>query len=72
MTDEDDEQVRREHALRQLLDRLAVSTEHEDITKLQAYRKMLEAAIVVYDGTENRYVADWARDAIRDLDERGL
>jgi hypothetical protein len=49
-----------------------VSTEHEDITKLQAYRKMLEAAIVVYDGTENRYVADWARDAIRDLDERGL
>jgi hypothetical protein len=49
-----------------------VSTEHEDVTRIEAYRKMLEAAIIVYDGTENQYVADWAREGIRVLDERGL
>jgi hypothetical protein len=54
------------------LDRLAVNTEHEDITTIQAYRKMCEAAITVYDGTDDQYVADWCREAIRGLDERGL
>jgi hypothetical protein len=27
-------------------------------------------AIEVYDGTEDQYVADWARQALRGLDER--
>ena len=31
---------------------------------------MCEAAIMVYDGTEDQYVADWAREALRLLDER--
>jgi hypothetical protein len=48
-----------------------VSTEHNDITKVQAYRQMCEAAIKVYDGTEEQRVADWAREALRLLDERG-
>jgi aromatic ring hydroxylase len=33
---------------------LAVSTEHEDITKVEAFREMCEAAIKVYDGTEDQ------------------
>jgi hypothetical protein len=66
----EDERRRREDAVRQLWDRLAVSTEHQDITKVQAFREMCEAAIEVYDGTEDRYVADWAREALRVLDER--
>jgi hypothetical protein len=48
-----------------------VSTEHKDITKLQAFRQMCEAAITVYDGTEDQHVADWAREALRLLDELG-
>mgnify|MGYP003288296744 CR=1 FL=1 len=47
-----------------------MSTEHQDITKVQAFWEMCEAAIEVYDGTEDRYVADWAREALRVLDER--
>jgi hypothetical protein len=31
---------------------------------------MCEAAIKVYDGTKDQYVADWAREALRLLDER--
>jgi hypothetical protein len=31
---------------------------------------MCEAAIEVYDGTENQYVADWAREALRLLHKR--
>ena len=31
---------------------------------------MCEAAIKVYDGTEDQHVADWAREALRLLDER--
>jgi hypothetical protein len=31
---------------------------------------MCEAAIKVYDGTEDKYVADWAREALRGLDDR--
>lgn len=31
---------------------------------------MCEAAITVYDGTEDQYVADWAREVLRLLDER--
>jgi hypothetical protein len=33
---------------------------------------MCEAAISVYDGTEDQRVADWAREAMRGLDEREL
>jgi len=63
---------RREHAMRQFLDMVAVSTEHKDITRVQALREMCEAAIKVYDGTEGQPVADWAREALRIMDERGL
>jgi hypothetical protein len=54
----EDEQRRREHAAEQFWDRLAVTTEHQDITKVQAFRQMCEAAIEVYDGTEQQPVAD--------------
>jgi len=64
------EQSPQEHALRQLWDRLAVTTEHQDVTRVQAFREMLEATISVYDGAEDQYVADWAREALRLLDER--
>jgi hypothetical protein len=37
-----------------------VSTEHKDITKLQAFRQMCEAAITVYDGTEDQHVAGYS------------
>ena len=47
-----------------------LTTERQIITKAQAFRQMCESAITVYDGTENQYVADWARDALRLLDER--
>jgi hypothetical protein len=66
----EDERSRREDAARQLWGTLAVSTEHKDITKVQAFREMCEAAITVYDGTEEQHVADWAREALRLLDER--
>jgi hypothetical protein len=52
------------------LDVLAVTTEHKDVTKVQALREMCGAAIKVYDGTEDQAVADWAREALRLLDER--
>ena len=65
----DDEQ-RRADAARQFLDVLFVTTEHRDITKIQAFREMCEVAINVYDGTEEQAVADWAREALRLLDER--
>jgi hypothetical protein len=71
MTD-DELQRQREHAGRQLFDVLAVSTEHEDITNVQAFRKMCESAITVYEGTDDQHVADWAREALRVMDERGL
>jgi aromatic ring hydroxylase len=61
---------RREHAAREFLDVLFMKTEHQDITKVQAFREMCEAAITVYDGTEDQRVADWAREALRLLDER--
>jgi hypothetical protein len=32
---------------------------------------MCEAAIKAYDGTEEQRIADWAREALRLLDERG-
>jgi hypothetical protein len=60
---------RREDAARKLWDELAVNTEHRDITKVQAFREMCEATVKVYDGTEDQRVADWARDALRLLDE---
>jgi hypothetical protein len=66
----EDEQGRRDAAARQFLDELFKTTEHQDITKVQAFRQMCESAITVYDGTEDQYVADWAREALRLLDER--
>jgi hypothetical protein len=50
-----------------------VNTEHQDITRVQAFREMCEgeATIKVYDRTEDQDVADWAREALRLLDERG-
>jgi low affinity Fe/Cu permease len=68
----ENEQRRREDAARQFLDVLFVTTEHKDITKIQAFREMCEAAIAVYDGTEDQAVADWAREGLRLLDERAL
>jgi hypothetical protein len=62
-----DDEERRLAAARRFWDRLAVTTEHQDITKVQAFREMCEAAIAVYDGTEDQHVADWARDALRGL-----
>jgi len=41
-----------------------------DIRKRRAFRQMYESAIVVYDGTEDECVADWAREALRLLDKR--
>ena len=58
-------------AIRPFLDELARATEHEDITIVEALRRMCEAAISVYDGTEDQRVADWARQVLRGLDERG-
>ena len=43
---------------------LARATEHEDITIVEALRRMCEAAISVYDGTEDQRVADWARQVL--------
>ncbi|HMI99243.1 MAG TPA: hypothetical protein VK488_05365 [Gaiellaceae bacterium] len=68
MTEND--RLRREAAARQFVDVLALKTEHQDITKVQAFREICEAAITVYDGTEDQSIADWARDALRLLDER--
>jgi len=65
-----EDERRREQAARQFLDVLFTKTEHKDITKVQAFREMCESAIEVYDGTEDQYVADWAREALRLLDER--
>jgi hypothetical protein len=62
----------REEGLRAFLDQMALATEHRDITNAQAVREICESAIAVYDGTENQYVADWACDVIRGLDERGI
>ena len=58
-----------EGPVRDFWDALAVSTEHADITKAEAFRKMCESAIAVYDGTDDQHVADWAREALRLLDE---
>jgi hypothetical protein len=69
---EENERRRREDAARQFLDVLFMTTEHRDVTKIQAFREMCEAAITVYDGTEDQRVADWAREARRGLDEREL
>jgi hypothetical protein len=66
----EDERRRREDAARQFMDVLFTKTEHQDITKFQAFREMCESAIAVYDGTEDQLVADWAREALRLLDER--
>jgi hypothetical protein len=68
-----DDARRREDAARQFLDVLFTTTEHQDITKVEAFRQMCESAITVYDGTEEQSVADWAREALRllDEDERG-
>jgi hypothetical protein len=65
----EDEQ-RRQDAARRFWDVLAVTTEHQDINRIQAFREMCEAAIKVYDGTKDQHVADWAREALRLLDER--
>jgi len=67
----EDEQGRREEAARRFFDVLAVTTEHEDVTRVQAFRDMCEAAIRAYDGTDDAYVADWAREALRRLGDRG-
>ena len=64
----DDE--RREAAARRLWDELAVTTEHRDVTRVQAFREMCEATVRVYDGTPDQHYADWAREALRLLDER--
>jgi hypothetical protein len=37
---EDDERTRREDAARRLWDMLAVKTEHQDLTNLEAFRQM--------------------------------
>jgi hypothetical protein len=66
----DDEQRGREDAAGQLWDALALSTEHHDITRVQAFRKMCEATVKVYDGTSDQRFAEWAREALRLLDER--
>lgn len=49
-----------------------MSTEHRDIAKVHAFREMCEAAVKVYDGTEEQYVADWAREAPQLLDEHDM
>jgi hypothetical protein len=67
-----DYERRRQEAAREFLDVVATTTEHQDITKAQAVRQMLEAAIHVYDCTEKQYVADWARETLLRMDERGL
>jgi hypothetical protein len=64
------EDERRRAAADQFLDALAKKTEHREITNVQAFREMLEAAVAVYDGTEDQRVADWARNALRAMDER--
>ena len=46
------------------------TTEHQDTMTVEAFRQMCEPVIAVYDGTEDQRVADWARDALRLLDER--
>jgi hypothetical protein len=40
------------------LDALAVITEHEDVTNIEAFDQMCENAIAVYDGTDHQHVAD--------------
>ena len=70
MAEPESEQERREAAARRFFDVLYVTTEHADITRIEAFRQMCESAIKVYDGTSNQYVADWAREALRLVDER--
>jgi hypothetical protein len=58
-------------AARQFWDAMALTTEHADIDRVEAFRRMCEAAIKAYDGTEDQRIADWAREALRLLDESG-
>lgn len=69
MSAEDDER-RREAAARRFVDELALTTEHRLVTRVQAFREMCEATVRVYDGTVDQQYADWAREALRLLDER--
>ena len=48
-----------------------MTTEHKDVTRAEALREMCEATIEVYDGTPDQAVANWAREVLRLLDERG-
>jgi hypothetical protein len=54
----------------QFLDQVALHTEHHDVTRIEALTDMCQAAIAVYDGTDEQYVADWAREALRLLYDR--
>jgi DNA-binding response OmpR family regulator len=61
-------EVRRE---RVILDVLAPPAVRRDVRKIKAFRQMCKSAITIYDGTEEQYVADWAREALRLLGIRG-
>ena len=61
------QELRRENII---LNVWAPPTTRRDIRKRRAFRQMYESAIVVYDGTEDECVADWAREALRLLDKR--
>jgi DNA-binding response OmpR family regulator len=61
------------HELRRekiILNVLAPPAVRRDVRKKKAFRQMCESAITVYDGTEDKCVADWAREALRLLDKR--
>jgi hypothetical protein len=66
----DDAQPSPEDAARQLMDLLAVKTEHVSLTR--AFRELCESTIKMYDGTERQQSADWAREVLRALDKEGL
>jgi DNA-binding response OmpR family regulator len=53
-----------------ILDVLAQTTERQDFTKIEAFQQMCESMIAVYYGTEEQYLAAWARGALLLLDKR--
>jgi DNA-binding response OmpR family regulator len=61
------------HELRRekiILNVLAPHTMRRDPRRIEAFRQMCASAIVVYSGTEEQSVAEWAGEALRLLDER--
>jgi DNA-binding response OmpR family regulator len=61
------------HALRRekiILNLLAPPNVRRDPRRIEAFRQMCASAIVVYSGTEEESIADWAGEALRLLGER--